>query len=91
MLTVLRTALATEDTIFGVHLGFGLDLRHLNAISSERGGKGGVFPYVNGVAKFSFLLSDDRWFSTTKQCFSNAAIEVEVLIREASRRTGVLE
>ena len=90
MLTVLGTTLATEDTIFSVHLG--LVLRHLNAISSERGEKGGVFPYVNGVAKFSFLLSDDRWFSTTKQVFFNAAIEVEVLIREESRRkTGVLE
>jgi hypothetical protein len=64
MLTVLRTTLATEDTFFGGHLG--LVLRHLNAISSERGGKGRVFPYVNGFAKFSFLLSDDRWFSTTR-------------------------
>jgi hypothetical protein len=51
-----------------------------------------VFPYVNGVAKFSFLVSDDRSFSTTKQLFSNAAIEVDVFIREAFRsRTGVLE
>jgi hypothetical protein len=51
-----------------------------------------VFPYVNGFARFSFLLSDDRWFSTTKQVFFNAAIEIEVLIREESRRkTGVLE
>jgi hypothetical protein len=51
-----------------------------------------VFPYVNGFARFSFLLSGDRWFSTTKQVFFNAAIEVEVLIREESRRkTGVLE
>jgi hypothetical protein len=40
MLTVLGTTLATEDTLFGVHLG--LVLRHLNAISSERGGGASV-------------------------------------------------